>query len=122
MKLVNLTLPEWTWLSGGEHEPKGDSLEGRSLVYHTKSASVIEFFEEADFLPSSENLHTLSFKYTNFTGYSENHIAVLHYSATVDDDDEKVIEEILRGAAQWYTKYLKWEDKNILDEGRAYQN
>ena len=47
-----------------------------------------------------------------------------YYDEYLPEDRIEIDMEMMKraGAAQWYIKYLKWEDENILDEGRAYQN
>lgn len=117
-KLINLTLPEWTWLSGGEHEKNGDPLEGRTVIYHVRSASVIEMFEANAYRPA-EGVRTYNFNYRNIYGVVENHIAVLHYSAACDDPD--ILDEILQKASKWYCNYMEWEDRNIIaDESSSF--
>ncbi len=109
-KIINVNLPEWAWVSGGEHEKGGDPLDGRSVVLHVRSASVIEFFEEDDFVPAA-NVQSYKFSYKNAYGGTERHIAVLHYCT--ETDDKEVIREILVAASKWYCRYLTWEDNNI---------
>ena len=118
-KIINVTLPEWVWLNGGEHEKGGDPIEGRNIVMHVRSASVIEFFLADDFVPGP-NVATFSFKYNNIAGFEESHIAALHYCATHEDPD--TIQEILERAAQWYCEYMKWEDNNLIADKIARQN
>lgn len=110
VKITNLSLPEWAWVSGGDHEPSGDPLEGRNVVLHVRSATVIELLEEDSFMPAP-GVKTFKFTYRNFAGVNERHIAVLHYSAACDDAE--ILEEILESAAEWYCDYMKWEDNNI---------
>lgn len=118
-KLVSLTLPEWAWLNGGEHEKGGDPLEGRNVITHVRSASVIEFFLEDDFVPNT-NVLTYAFSYRNPEGITERHIAALHYSAT--HEEPEVLRDILKRAARWYCDYMKWEDENIINEELASLN
>lgn len=119
MKTIEVNLPEWAWLSGGEHEKGGDPLEGRNLVLHVRSASVIEFFEDGYFMPNGE-VKSHTFTYNNAYGQTERHIAVLHYSAGCDDVD--VINDILVAAAEWYCNYMAWEDNNIIADDIARHN
>ncbi len=113
-RLVNLTLPEWVWLNGGEHEKGGDPLEGRNVIMHVRSASVIEFFEKDAFNPAP-GVRTHEFEYLNIEGDVETHVAVLHYSAACDDPE--ILDEILSEASKWYCKYMTWEDNNIISNG-----
>lgn len=109
-KIINLNLPEWAWLGGGDHEKGGDPLAGRNVVLHVRSASVIEFLEEGSFMPAP-GVKTYDFTYRNIAGADERHIAVLHYSACCDDAE--ILEEILKRAADWYCDFMAWEDRNI---------
>lgn len=118
-KLVNLSLPEWAWLSGGDHERGGDQLEERTVVYHVRSATVIEFFEAENFIPNG-NVRSYTFNFTNSFREKERHIAVIHYSAACDDPD--TLDKILKAAAEWYCDYLTWEDRNIMGGELASMN
>lgn len=118
-KVIDLTLPEWAWLSGGEHEKCGDPLDCRNVVLHVRSASVIEFLEADNFVPNG-NVQCHNFSYKNAYGQTEQHIAVLHYSAACDDSE--MINDILAAASEWYCDYMKWEDNNIIANDIARQN
>lgn len=113
-KLIDVTLPEWVWLNGGEHEKGGDPLNGRNVIMHVRSATVIEFFLEDDFVEASDSILKYPFVYRNLVGIKEKHVAVLHFSAAVDDRD--VLFDILKKAASWYCEYMMWEDNNIENE------
>lgn len=110
-KLIALSLPEWAWLGGGDHDPNGDPIKGRNIVLHVRSASVIEFFERDNFVPASDEICIFNFDYNNDVGLTEQFTAAMHYSATVDDIEAK--KDILRAASEWYCNYLTWEDNNI---------
>lgn len=43
-KLVNLTLPEFAFVEGSEHE-KNNILSGRTVILHIRSASVVEILD-----------------------------------------------------------------------------
>lgn len=43
-KLVNLTLPEFAFVEGSEHE-KNNILSGRIVILHIRSASVVEILD-----------------------------------------------------------------------------
>lgn len=112
--LTKLTLPEFAFVDGSEHEK--NNLEGRTVILHVRSASVIEIFERSDaFL--NEDVLTYKFSYTNKFGVKEQMIAALHYCATLDKekDSELIKSSIMRPAAQWYCDYCTWEDNNICD-------
>ena len=118
-KIVDLTLPEWTWIDGGEHEKGGDPLAGRSIIFHVRTASVVEILLNENFVPKG-NVKSRRFNYRNNYGIVEKYIAVLHYSATCEDAE--VIDDILQSAGDWYLHYLIWEDNNIHDEDIAALN
>lgn len=119
-EIKNLNLPEWVWLNGGEHEDKGDPLKGRSLIMHTRSASVMEILER-DLCVIKEDFRQIPFEYTGIVGGIEEMVCVLHYSATLDDWGTE-IEDIMRKSIEWYKRYCSWEDKNILMDNHAELN
>lgn len=110
--MTNLTLPSFAFVEGGGHD--GDLLNGRTVILHVRSASVIEIFE-FDKVVLNEDVISYKFGYINRYGIKEKLVAALHYCATLEanDDRQMVIDEILEPAAQWYREYCKWEDNNI---------
>lgn len=112
-KLVNLTLPEFAFVEGSEHE-KNNILSGRTVILHIRSASVVEILDKDNtFL--TEGTLAYNFSFVNSFGIKEPMVATLHYSATLDKDADRemIIKEIMKPAAQWYCEYAKWEDENI---------
>jgi hypothetical protein len=108
MKLTELTLPEWAFLDAHSHE--GDQLDGRTVILHVRSSSVIEVFGRGD---ATLNDGVVTYKFGNKrTG--EKMIAVLHYSTTVDEYQE--LKDLLKKCAIWYVDYSDWEDHEIMDE------
>jgi hypothetical protein len=109
-------LPEWAFLDANSH--LGNALGERTVILHTRSASVIEIIDRDNdnFTPAPDVLK-FNFKYTSSLG-EERLSAILHYCATLDkDDDRKYIrKEILRPCAMWYCDYCAWEDDNILND------
>ena len=110
--MTNLTLPPFAFVEGGGHD--GDLLNGRTVILHVRSASVIEIFDNSDVV-LNEGVISYKFGYINRYGIKEKMVAALHYCATLDvkDDRHTVIDEILAPAAQWYREYCDWEDNNI---------
>ena len=51
-KLNEVKLPEWVWVSGGEHERNGNPLENRMIIMHVHTATIIEMFNDGDFIPN----------------------------------------------------------------------
>lgn len=111
MKLQELTLPEFAFIEGYK---TGNELEGRTVILHTRTASVIEVFNRNDVV-FNEGVLTYNFGYINKFGVREPMTAALHYCATmdVDSDGYMIKNEILKSAAKWYCDYCTWEDKNI---------
>ncbi len=111
-KLIKLELPEFAFVEG--YKP-GNLLEGRTVITHIRSASILEVFDPRDVELKPE---TLSYKFYNQsknlpTG-PETLIIAMHYCATIKDpyaDREFVIKNILKPAAIWYCEYCDWEDE-----------
>lgn len=117
MSAANLTLPEFAFVEGSWHEVGGDPLQGRTVILHVRSASVIEILER-DNVVLNDDVLTLKFYYENRFDVKEHMVAVLHYCATLDAKADRVMikEEIMKPAARWYCDYCTWEDNNICDE------
>lgn len=107
-------MPEWAWLSGGEHERGGDPLEDRSVVMHVRTATVIEIFEENNFVPAAGAL-TYNFTHRSKSFNTDEHfVAVLHFSTTLTDEDDLLA--VMERATRWYCDYCDWEDQNIATD------
>lgn len=115
--IIDLTLPEFAFVEGSWHEEGGDPLQGRTVVLHVRSASVIEIFDKDDVVLKDDTL-AYEFTYTNQFGIAETMFAALHYCMTLDvkADGNMIIEEIMKPAAQWYCDYCTWEDKNVEND------
>ena len=89
--MTELTLPAFAMLETKE-------LEGRNVVLHVRSASVIEIFR-ADLAFINEGILSQKF-FIDEVAY----IAVLHYCATLNQelDRELIRKEILKPAAKWW--------------------
>lgn len=86
-KLVNLSLPEFAFVEGSEHEKK-NILAERIVILHIRSASVIEILDRDNaFL--TEGTLTYNFSFINSFGVKEPMVAALHYSATLDKDADR---------------------------------
>lgn len=81
-KLTQLNLPAFAFVESGGHE-KEDLLEGRTVIIHVRSASIVEIFDRSDVLLNNDVLR-LKFTYTNRFGIKEELVAALHYTATLD--------------------------------------
>ena len=60
-RLVNLTLPEFAFVEGSEHE-KNNILSGRIVILHIRSASVVEILDRDNtFLTEGTLVYNFSF-------------------------------------------------------------
>lgn len=117
-KLTNFALPEFVFLDG--NAPQGDTLEGRTVIQHIRSYTVMEAIalDETGLLSLNESTKTFPFEYTNAFNITERHILALHF--TLSDEDN--LSQIFEKTAKWYCDYLQWEDENIAKERLADGN
>ena len=115
MKMIDLTLPPFAWLSSGGHD--GSNLDDRNVIMHIRSASIIEIFQYDDVV-LNEDVLSYKFGYMNRYGIKEKCIAALHHCSILDPitDRDMIIEEIIKPAVDWYRQYCDWEDRNIARE------
>lgn len=112
MKMIELTLPPFAWVEGGAHD--GDMLDGRNVILHIRSMSIVEIFMYDDVVLNDDVL-TYKFGYVNRYGVKEKHVAALHFSMLDKEADRQlIINEILAPTAEWYRKYCDWEDETDL--------
>lgn len=117
MKELNLTLPEWSFLDGQSH--LGNTLEGRTVLQHIRSYTMIEVFAEEESLPVFKTgVKTREFTYINQFGIKESHTMAIHFSLAENDQ----LDEIIDKAIKFYCDYMKWEDENIVTEHKSKQN
>lgn len=110
-------LPEWAFLDASTHE--GDCLDGRTVVLHIRSATVIEIFEERERVNITPGALFVDFHYRNSPMK-----AVVHYSATLSlsRDSEYIKNNVLLPCAKWYRDYCEWEDRGFVGEIKAKLN
>ena len=108
---VNLTLPPFAWLSD-------DSLAGRNVILHVRSASVIEILQDEPTLVLNPNVITKRFTYRSIFGTTEKMIAALHYSPLVDDK-EQILDAIIDPAIEYYCDDCDKQDRRTMSEGDA---
>lgn len=115
MKMIDLALPPFAWVSSGGHD--GSNLDERNVILHIRSMSVIEIFQYDDVV-LNEDVLSYKFGYINLYGVKEKRIAALHHCSVFDPvaDMEMIIEEIIKPAVDWYRDYCDWEDENIANE------
>ncbi len=110
-KLIDFALPEFVFLDG--NAPDGDTLEERTVVLHTRTASVFEIIHMDSIVAWKTNYDTKQWdiQYINsLTAYIEDIKILLHYTFADDEQLETVISKL----KEWYFAYLLWEDNNIL--------
>lgn len=121
-RIVELTLPEFAFVEGSGHV-RPNVLFGRNVILHTRTASVVEVLEWKMSAIKPEKMQQ-RFVYRNRYGLEEQMIIVLHYSATLDEveDREEIFERVIQPAIKWYCDYCDWEDGNIEMEYHGANN
>lgn len=114
MKLANLNLPEFAFLDANCHT--GDDLEGRTVINHLRSNSIIEVFDSNDEVALNPEVKTLHYEMVNSLGLAEHLTFAVHFSFAEE------VEDILNKTAQWYAEYCRWEDANINNDFNAERN
>ena len=110
-KAVNLTLPPFAWLTD-------DELDGRDVLLHVRSATVLEFFSADTTLCLRPDVIQRQFVYRNRYGVDEPTIVVVHYSPFIDDVDVLDV-EVIAPAIKYYMADC---DKLDADDGRYHYN
>lgn len=114
MKLTELKLPAIAFVDGTSH--KGDTLYGRTVLLHVRSASVIEIVDDKTII--NDGVPSLPFTYKNDAGAIERYMAVAHYiNASTDyvSISREDVDSILKECAVFYKEYCAWEDKNLRE-------
>lgn len=114
IKLVNLNLPPVAWLSDEE-------LEGRNVLLHVRSASVIEILEDLPGLNLNDGVIKKKFIYLNRYGFEEKMVAVLHYS-TILTDEEFIESGIFEEVIDYYKADCDRMDQMDWEERKGSQN
>jgi hypothetical protein len=103
-------LPEWSFLVGISHE--GDILQGRTVLLHYPSYTILEVF------PISDITTDYNFKGPTFQFQNNSQKFLIYIHCTLSHDVDKIFEE----TAVWYSEYLDWLEKNSLIEEKSKQN
>lgn len=112
-----LTLPEWAFLDGGSH--LGDTLEGRNVLQHILSCTIIEFLiVDENTIIDNHDVKMKLFNYKNIFGKNEKHLLVIHFSLVEDSE----LYEIIDKAIQFYKLFMDWEDKSLVIEETSKEN
>ena len=111
--MIELTYPKFCFLDDDCHQ--GNILRNRNVVLHIPTMTIIEFLHTATYkkLHIDESYIRAKFVYNGVAG-EEEIIAVVYKT---EDEDVKDIEEVVTSSVKWYTDYLTWEDKNIIEDG-----
>jgi hypothetical protein len=114
---TNLTLPEWTFLDASSH--LGNELEGRDVLLHVRTHTMLEFFSQNDLqIHLDPKVKQKQFYYKNKFGVIENYKVAIHYSLTEFSDLDQVIESAIEFFKQW----MDWMDKSIEQEDNSKIN
>jgi hypothetical protein len=112
-----LTLPDWAFLDGNSH--LGDMLEGRNVLQHLLSYTIVEFFiVDENTIIDNHDVKMKLFNYKNIFGENEKHLLVVHFSLTEDAE----LNEIINEAIQFYKLFMDWEDNSLLIEETSKEN
>ena len=120
-KKTSLSLPAFAFI---EDAKPNEELQGRNVILHVRSMSIIEMFDVDDLLKVKDGVLRHDFDYIDQWGVVEHFAALLHLSTTLDPvaDQAQLIQEVVRPACEWYTDYLEWEDHNIIDDNKNMRN
>lgn len=108
MKPTELTLPEFAFIDGSEHEE--NILKGRTVFIHIRTSTMLELFDKDDAFILNDTVHQYEFEHINIYGDVERLVIAAHF--TFADD----LHEVFEKAAEWYRDYCNWEDRNINNE------
>lgn len=111
MNTVELRLPD-TFVFWDGHSHEGDPLQGRTIIQHVRSLTIIEVLDEELGVYVKEGVKSVSVRFTNRMGLKENIVLAVDFSHA----EFAALDEVLSKAKNWYLKYCAWEDKNILDD------
>ena len=78
----------------------------------------MEIIEEDKLMAFNEGVLSYEFTYSSVLGMEERFAVGLHYCATLDPlaDRGMIMEEVMKPVAEWFCRYLDWEEGNILLE------
>jgi hypothetical protein len=117
MKKIDLTLPEWTFLDANDHS--GNALEGRDVLLHVRTHTMLEFFNQSDQqIQLKPEVKQKQFYYLNKFGVNENYKVAVHYSLTEFSDTDQVIDK----AIDYFKAWMTWMDESIIQEDTSKIN
>ena len=115
---TDLTLPEWVWLDATCH--LGNALEGRDVLLHVRTHTVLEFFSQNEIqIQLKPEVKQKQFYYLNKYGIKENYKVAVHWSLATEFTD---LDEVIEKAIQFFKDWMTWMDKTIEVEDNSKIN
>ena len=109
-RLVSLSLPAFAFVEGVGNN---DILENRNVIVHCPTGTIMEIVERSALMYVEPNILTVKFKYLNDYNVIEHYAVLLHVSPTFNKkSDNGTLCELMGMAAEWFCKYMEWEDSN----------
>jgi len=116
-KQTNLTLPEWAFLEASDHT--GNALEGRDVLLHVRTHTMLEFFSENDLKVNlNPNVFNRRFTFKNSYGIIEHYKVAMHYSILEYSNLDGIVNE----AIEYFKDWMTWMDKSIEQEDNSKIN
>ncbi len=116
MIFENYVLPEFAFLDANNH--LGNPLKNRDILIHTPTNTLLEIIALDNVLAHDFTAPKHEFTYINLNGDIELHCFVIHFTTVFDYDHP----EIFKKCEEFYTKYLDWQDRNIMNESKSVSN
>jgi len=106
----NYSLPEFCTLTNYDYEEK--PLYSRFVFIHIPTGTIVEAIHLDEF-PAPESLQPqYNFVFKNWEDKDEEIVLALHETLI---EEEEELNEIFLKCANWYCKYLEWEDEGCYD-------
>ena len=112
MKSIELTLPEFAFIEGSEHE-ENELLNGRTVFQHIRSYTIFELFDKDEAFVLNNEVARFEFEHINIFGTIEQLVLAVHFSMATPNELPNIFDK----AASWYRDYCNWEDRNIEEDG-----
>lgn len=105
---IDLTLPEWVFLDAACHT--GNALEGRDVLLHVRTHTMLEFFNQTDTqVQLKSEVKQKQFYYKNKYGVIENYKIAIHYSLVEFSN----LDEVIDNAIAFFKEWMTWMDGTI---------
>lgn len=117
LKQTNLILPEWAFLDANYKD--GDLLEGRDVLLHVRTNTMLEFFKSDDTqIQLNSDVKQEVFCYKNKYGTIEHYVAAVHYSFAEFEELDQIFEK----GIDFFCNWMDWMDKGIEQEDKTKHN